>query len=654
MADDVLIRDANSTLVPVATRDKAGREVQLVQLDIGDGSTIAPVEGALPVAVPGALPLPTGAATAANQSATNAALGGASDAEAAGDGSAIAILKRIRTLTGGSQSALGTQADAEATGNGSITAILKRIRTLLGGILTVRGTRLNDGTDVAAGASHLTVGGSDGANLRPLLLDSQGRAVVASSALGASSDARATDDTGDWSLVALTKRLLSKFTPVSLPDGNAVMPVTGVMKKWIDDFGGAALDTSLWDAFDGGVYPGGSAGVEANGSGIPMGTPTITNSTLVMAMGTTPLAEFHLLSKATFTIPVDVWVAIQQSQAIANNTVNIELVEVDPVTGWPIGHATIAGECRNRGGAVITGTTATTYTLEATADDSPNGVNSVNGTGGANWQSVASDVSVEFRPVAMWISAIATDGTGGRSGMARLSRQLPDPNKLYKLRIRWRNGAVAPASSTTTTLFRVVVMDVQEMSVEVTSGRGDSAVGRAVPVVSVSGSIIQGSSADNGTTPGNPVMAGVLMTSAAGGPVAGTTLRLGSIQGDLARRQVIIGQGTPQSHVSARLAAQTGATEVTLLAAQGATLRSVLQTITIVNHDTAVLVLDIRDALAGTIRETVRLAASTTMQLTFPNGRPAAALNTAWTVQARSATTTAGWDVAASFYVTTA
>ena len=36
--------------------------------------------------------------------------------------------------------ALGATADAEAAGNGSIIAILKRIRTLLGGTLAVSGT----------------------------------------------------------------------------------------------------------------------------------------------------------------------------------------------------------------------------------------------------------------------------------------------------------------------------------------------------------------------------------------------------------------------------------------------------------------------------------------------------------------------------------
>jgi hypothetical protein len=39
----------------------------------------------------------------------------------------------------------------------------------------VIGTRANDGSNAAAGSSHLTVGGSDGANLRPVAVDTAGR-----------------------------------------------------------------------------------------------------------------------------------------------------------------------------------------------------------------------------------------------------------------------------------------------------------------------------------------------------------------------------------------------------------------------------------------------------------------------------------------------
>ena len=43
---------------------------------------------------------------------------------------------------------------------------------------TVTGTRLNNGTSNASGSTHLTIGGSDGTNLKPLLVDVGGRPLI--------------------------------------------------------------------------------------------------------------------------------------------------------------------------------------------------------------------------------------------------------------------------------------------------------------------------------------------------------------------------------------------------------------------------------------------------------------------------------------------
>jgi hypothetical protein len=76
----------------------------------------------------------TGVATAANQTTGNSALGAAADAEATGDGSIIAVLKRLRTLLGTIASALaGTLSVAPPT------------RTLT----TVTGTRSTSGDGTA-------------------------------------------------------------------------------------------------------------------------------------------------------------------------------------------------------------------------------------------------------------------------------------------------------------------------------------------------------------------------------------------------------------------------------------------------------------------------------------------------------------------------
>lgn len=88
------------------------------------------------------LPLPTGAATASNQSTANSSLSSI-DAK-------LPALVSSRVPVDGSgvtqpvsdsavQSRIGATTDAEASGDGSAIAVLKRIRTLLGGTLTVTG-----------------------------------------------------------------------------------------------------------------------------------------------------------------------------------------------------------------------------------------------------------------------------------------------------------------------------------------------------------------------------------------------------------------------------------------------------------------------------------------------------------------------------------
>lgn len=78
----------------------------------------------------------------------------------------------------------GTQTDSNY---GTPSSSTQRVAAMLGvgsaaastsNPVPVAGTRSNAGTDLASGNNHLTVGGSDGTNLRPLLVSSAGRASV--------------------------------------------------------------------------------------------------------------------------------------------------------------------------------------------------------------------------------------------------------------------------------------------------------------------------------------------------------------------------------------------------------------------------------------------------------------------------------------------
>lgn len=275
-----------------------------------------------------------------------------------------------------------------------------------------------------------------------------------------------------------------------LPDGTMVKQVGTTMKKWCDDFGlnsagQNAVDTAInWDVYDGGTYDATIAvNTKTNGSGVSLlSGVSVANSTLLVNMGTTANAEVHLLSKEVFTNPLDVYVSLKLSQAIVNNSVYVELVEVDPATLKPLAHASI-NDARNRCGALLGGASATTVFLECVSDDSPNGVNNTTTASFLSWLA-DTDLQLEFRPADTWLTGVATDNTGARTGSSlRLSKQVPDPNRLYKLRLRFKNGGVAPASATTVTVYRALVCDVQEVQIEIAGGRGDAVAGKAVPVV---------------------------------------------------------------------------------------------------------------------------------------------------------------------------
>lgn len=142
MADNVDITAGAGTTI--ATDDVAGVQYQRVKLDGGGDGAAAPILGdsanGLDVDVTRCA-LPTGASTLAEQQTQTAALGAAADAEAAGNGSIIAVLKRLRTLLG----SLGLDA--------TIQAVRDRLPAAL----------VSGRLDVNIGASAATVPVSDAA-----------------------------------------------------------------------------------------------------------------------------------------------------------------------------------------------------------------------------------------------------------------------------------------------------------------------------------------------------------------------------------------------------------------------------------------------------------------------------------------------------------
>ena len=271
---------------------------------------------------------------------------------------------------------------------------------------------------------------------------------------------------------------------VNLPDEESYALVGSVAKRFVDDFGGNALDANKWD-------------VEMNVGGM---TYTVSNSDLNVVMNTTANAELRFLSKAVFTIPTDLYVSAMLSQRLVENGVWFELVEVNPANGQPLDNPNLAGDWTNRAGVRFQGSTTTGNAALEAVSQSAGALASVTTTNASN-TTANFDVNIRFREADIWFGSVGVDSTSGRgSGEMRMSRQVPDPDKLYKLRMRFKNAATPPASSTTVNVRSVRVLDLQELQVDFASS-GSSSGGNGITLSSsISAVPIQSNTFSSGTT----------------------------------------------------------------------------------------------------------------------------------------------------------
>ena len=248
------------------------------------------------------------------------------------------------------------------------------------------------------------------------------------------------------------------FTPVHRVDGydpqDDMLKVKSVQKKFRDSFSGASLDAAKWDSVTG---TGGSITV---GSGV-----------LTMASGTTIASETSVTTKDTFTIPFRVGVGMTLSQRIVNQAFYVEAVSVNASTGVPDGNHCVSW--------LFDGATATQAKYE------------VQNGGLARLASAASTVVTtaaggiyELEPFAdeAWFHSGTLDAVTSRANSYRRHQQIPDPNAVYKLRLRWLNGGTAPATSTNAVVQFIAVQDYAELTAEITAGRGNSVAGNAISV----------------------------------------------------------------------------------------------------------------------------------------------------------------------------
>lgn len=255
---------------------------------------------------------------------------------------------------------------------------------------------------------------------------------------------------------------VNNATPVQVVNaydsGDDMLKVKSVQKKFRDSFTGSAIDATRWSTWV--------------GSGA---TATVAAGVLSMASGVTANAETTLLSKEVFTVPFRLSIGLTLSQRIANQTFYVEAVSVDPATGDPNGLHSCA--------LVFDGVTATLAKYRV-----QNGGLAALDSAATTFPTTASGSVFEIEPFAdeVWFHGGVLDSTGGRSNSYRRHQQIPDPNAIYKLRLRWLNGATAPATSTTAAVQYVACQDYAELTAEITAGRGQVVAGQAIGVAVVS------------------------------------------------------------------------------------------------------------------------------------------------------------------------
>lgn len=230
--------------------------------------------------------------------------------------------------------------------------------------------------------------------------------------------------------------------------------VRSVQKKFRDSFTAASLDATKWKS--------------QIGSGASISQSA---GTLIMTSGIIANAETSILSEETFTVPCRIAIGLTLSQRIANQAFYVELVSIDTTTGQPDGKHSAAIR--------FDGTTATTAIYEV-----QNGGLARLASSAVAFPTSAAGSMYELEAFAdeCWFHGQALDAVNARVNSWRRHQQIPDPNAVYKIRLRWLNGASAPASTTTMTAQYLMVQDYMELTAEITAGRGQTVAGQAIGV----------------------------------------------------------------------------------------------------------------------------------------------------------------------------
>lgn len=222
--------------------------------------------------------------------------------------------------------------------------------------------------------------------------------------------------------------------------------------NWRDDFPGTSLGSG-WQIAQTGI-----------GHSISVGS-----SVLSMATGTTPNTETIIKSTFPIEVPLRVWFICYLTQRIANQEFYLELVNAneDMYAGWK-----------------FDGTT-NTYGRYYSAHANTSGISNSSTILATNNYNT---MEIELFPEEVYFSNRYTDSTSSKPYVFCRSRYVPDPLQEYYVRIRAKNLATAPTSSTTLNIDAVVIQNANELTARIIGGRGGGGASQSVPVYSTGGS----------------------------------------------------------------------------------------------------------------------------------------------------------------------
>jgi len=259
--------------------------------------------------------------------------------------------------------------------------------------------------------------------------------------------------------------------------------------RFREEFGGASLDLTKWETV-------------STGDGMTITLPGVTTSYLNINSGVDVNSETIIRGQSIFQLPVRLNFGVSASQRIANTEFFVELIKVNesgvPITKDESGVDALvqanSGQSPDYAAVKFDGTTATSVLVVARGGAAPETVSAAStitttaatGTGPNFVPAHALEMQVSGEHVVLLSSSI--DSLSVASGSRRITQCAPDPSAFYRLQVRVRNLATAPASATDWRLHFVRLNNDTRLATEIMGGVGSGNAASA-PAVSVAGSV---------------------------------------------------------------------------------------------------------------------------------------------------------------------